>query len=47
MTGLSNQSADVTGKRIDLLREAVPGLRKLAVMANVGSLLARADEVIE
>ena len=37
VTGLSNQSADVTGKRIDLLREAVPGLRKLAVMANVGS----------
>ena len=37
MTGLSNQSADINGKRIDLLREAVPGLRKLAVMANVGS----------
>ena len=37
VTGLSNQSADVNGKRIDLLREAVPGLRKLAVMANVGS----------
>ena len=37
VTGLSNQSADVVGKRIDLLREAVPGLRKLAVMANVGS----------
>jgi putative ABC transport system substrate-binding protein len=37
VTGLSNQSADVTGKRIDLLREVVPSLRKLAVMANVGS----------
>ena len=37
VTGLSNQSADVVGKRIDLLREAVPGLRKLAVMANIGS----------
>jgi ABC-type uncharacterized transport system substrate-binding protein len=37
VTGLSNQSADVVGKRIGLLREAVPGLRKLAVMANVGS----------
>src|SRR5262245_11532255 len=36
VTGLSNQSADINGKRIDLLREAVPGLRKLAVMANVG-----------
>ena len=37
VTGLSNQSADINGKRIDLLREAVPGLRKLAVMANIGS----------
>jgi putative ABC transport system substrate-binding protein len=37
LTGLSNQSADVNGKRIDLLREVVPRLRKLAVMANVGS----------
>src|SRR5262249_60848424 len=32
VTGLSNQSADVNGKRIDLLGEAVPGLRKLAGM---------------
>ena len=37
VTGLSNQSADVIGKRIDLLREVVPNFRKLAVMANVGS----------
>src|SRR6516225_10168218 len=37
VTGLSNQSADINGKRIDLLREAVPGLRKLAAMANIGS----------
>ena len=34
VTGLSNQSADINGKRIDLLREAVPGLRKLAVMEH-------------
>ena len=37
VTGLSNQSADVIGKRMDLLHEVVPSLRKLAVMANVGS----------
>jgi putative tryptophan/tyrosine transport system substrate-binding protein len=37
VTGLSNQSADLNGKRIDLLREVVPNLRKLALMANVAS----------
>jgi putative ABC transport system substrate-binding protein len=35
-TGLSNQSADLAGKRLELLREVVPGLRTLAIMANVG-----------
>ena len=37
ITGLSNQSADIAGKRIDLLREVVPSLRRLAIMANVAS----------
>jgi putative ABC transport system substrate-binding protein len=36
VTGLSNQATDLAGKRLDLLREAVPGLRRLAIMANVG-----------
>jgi putative ABC transport system substrate-binding protein len=31
VTGLSNQSADLAGKRIELLREVVPGLRRLAI----------------
>jgi ABC-type uncharacterized transport system substrate-binding protein len=35
VTGLTNQSADLAGKRIELLREVVPGLRRLAIMANV------------
>ena len=35
VTGLSVQSADVAGKRLELLREIVPGLRRLAIMANV------------
>jgi putative ABC transport system substrate-binding protein len=43
VTGLSNQSADVIGKRIDLLRELIPSLRKLAVMANVGSPIGRLE----
>jgi putative ABC transport system substrate-binding protein len=35
VTGLTNQTADLAGKRLELLREVVPGLRRLAVMANV------------
>ena len=35
VTGLTNQTADLAGKRIELLREAAPGLRRLAIMANV------------
>jgi putative ABC transport system substrate-binding protein len=35
VTGLSNQQTDLAGKRLELLREVVPGLGRLAVMANV------------
>ena len=34
LTGLSNQSIDLHGKRIDLLREVVPSLRRLAILGN-------------
>ena len=34
VTGLSNQASDLPAKRLELLREVVPGLRRLAVMAN-------------
>jgi putative ABC transport system substrate-binding protein len=37
VTGLSLQATDLAGKRVELLREVVPGLRRLAVMANVGT----------
>jgi ABC-type uncharacterized transport system substrate-binding protein len=37
VTGLSLQATDTAGKRIELLREVVPNIRQLAVMANVGS----------
>src|SRR5262249_43602789 len=37
VTGLSMQSTDLAGKRIELLREVVPGLRRLAIMAHVGN----------
>jgi putative ABC transport system substrate-binding protein len=36
VTGLSVQSPDLVGKRLDLLRELIPSLRRLAIMANVG-----------
>jgi putative tryptophan/tyrosine transport system substrate-binding protein len=35
VTGLTNQTADLAGKRLEILREVVPGLRHLAIMANV------------
>jgi putative ABC transport system substrate-binding protein len=34
LTGLSGQNVDLTGKRFELLREIVPGLRRLAVLFN-------------
>ena len=43
VTGLSNQSVDLTGKRLDILREVVPGLRRLAILGNSGN----ATNVIE
>ena len=35
-TGLSVQSAELAGKRLEILREVLPALRRLAVIANVG-----------
>jgi len=35
VTGLSSQTNDTAKKRVDLLRELLPGLRLLAIMANV------------
>jgi ABC-type uncharacterized transport system substrate-binding protein len=40
LTGLSNLSADLPGKRLELLREVVPGLRRLAILANIGNAAA-------
>ena len=36
VTGLSVQQTDLAGKRIELMREVVPRLRRLAIMGNVG-----------
>ena len=35
VTGLSIQASDLAGKRVELLREVVPSLRRLAILANV------------
>ena len=36
VTGVSIQETELAGKRIELLREILPGLRRMAVIANVG-----------
>jgi putative ABC transport system substrate-binding protein len=36
VTGLSVQATDLVGKRVEFLRELVPSLRTLAIMANAG-----------
>jgi putative ABC transport system substrate-binding protein len=40
VTGLSNQAPELAPKRIELLREVVPGLRRLGIMANIGAPVA-------
>jgi putative tryptophan/tyrosine transport system substrate-binding protein len=47
VTGLSILSTDIASKRLELLREAVPGIRRLAVIANAGNSQAvlEVDEI--
>ena len=47
ITGLSNQTKDLAGKRVELLRQVVPDLRRLAILINVGNPVAmlEMDEV--
>jgi putative tryptophan/tyrosine transport system substrate-binding protein len=37
VTGQANQISDTIGKKLEFLREVVPDLRRLAIMANVGN----------
>jgi putative ABC transport system substrate-binding protein len=37
VTGLATLTGDLAGKRLELLREVVPGLGRLAIMGNVGN----------
>jgi putative ABC transport system substrate-binding protein len=43
VTGLSVQSTDLTGKRLELLREVVPRVHRLALIGNVGYLQAEVE----
>jgi putative tryptophan/tyrosine transport system substrate-binding protein len=43
VTGLSLQAPDLAGKRLELLREIVPGRRRLAIMVNVGYVAAKTE----
>jgi putative ABC transport system substrate-binding protein len=47
VTGLSIQASDLAGKRLELLREVIPGLRRLAILANLSnpSNVLETDEV--
>jgi putative ABC transport system substrate-binding protein len=36
-TGVSLQTTDIVGKRLELLREIVPGLRRVAIIAHIGN----------
>ena len=45
VTGLSNQSRDLAGKRLELLREIVPDLRRLAILTNIGSPIGTLEMV--
>jgi len=38
LTGLSSQNVDLTGKRVELLREVAPGLRRLATLSDSNNL---------
>ena len=40
ITGLSTVATDLAGKRVELLREAVPGFSRLAVLGNAGNPLS-------
>jgi putative tryptophan/tyrosine transport system substrate-binding protein len=43
VTGISNQTRDLAGKRVELLREIVPGLRGLGILVNVLNVSAVAE----
>jgi putative ABC transport system substrate-binding protein len=43
ITGWSNQTRDLAGKRLELLREIAPDLRRLAMMVRTGNVSATSE----
>jgi putative tryptophan/tyrosine transport system substrate-binding protein len=43
VTGLSIQGTDLAGKRVEFFREVLPGLQRLAVMANIAYPAAKQE----
>ena len=41
LTGVSGLGPELSGKRLELLREAVPGLRRVFILVNPGNAMAR------
>jgi putative tryptophan/tyrosine transport system substrate-binding protein len=37
VTGVSSQGSDTAGKRLEILKEVVPGMRRFAILANLAS----------
>jgi putative ABC transport system substrate-binding protein len=43
VTGLSQLAADLGGKRLEILREVVPGIKRLAVLRNAGNIVTATE----
>ena len=43
VTGLSSQAPDTAGKKLGLLREVIPSLRRVAILSDVGNPYAATD----
>jgi ABC-type uncharacterized transport system substrate-binding protein len=43
VTGLSNQTSDLAAKRVELLREVIPRLSRLAILTNMGNPAAMSE----
>ena len=43
ITGVSNQTRDIVSKRVGLLREIAPGVRKMAIMAKIDNISAASE----
>src|SRR5262245_37597597 len=43
ITGLSTETPDTAGKRLELLREIIPGLRRLALLGDANNPVTKSD----